>query len=228
MWFGSIDTLLDNGDHAQLLASAEESDVVFMAGEFAGVYDQNYRSSEGESPLPLDAVVRTLTRLPSGVLVVLDRVETSAPMPAQAWFRNHTSPWTVDGSSATLNASSGNDWVLDAMMPAGLSLETGYHASRVDVPGFVWTHSVSVENAAQDGSVHYLFVLRPASTSVTLDAGSEAAGGASVTVTVTEGSEMPTTWTLQVATSLDEGERQSFMGGDYWARVSDGTTDREF
>ncbi len=39
---------------------------------------------------------------------------------------------------------------------------------------------------------------------------------------------MPTTWTLQVATSLDEGERQSFMGGDYWARVSDGTTDREF
>ncbi len=41
-------------------------------------------------------------------------------------------------------------------------------------------------------------------------------------------SEMPTTWTLQVATSLDEGERQSFMGGDYWARVSDGTTDREF
>ncbi|GEM_PF-4325412 len=85
-----------------------------------------------------------------------------------------------------------------------------------------------MENAAQDGSVHYLFVLRPASTSVTLDAGSEAAGGASVTVTVTEGSEMPTTWTLQVATSLDEGERQSFMGGDYWARVSDGTTDREF
>lgn len=234
-WMGPIKGLIKAQPNADLVASVKQGDAVFMSGEFGDTYPKQVakRGGNGNGPLGVDRVYRSLLLLPEDVLVVVDRVESSKRVAAHAYFRalsepSHQASWKTQGMTATLQGGGAPGSEVQIYHPKNAKIETGlelfsYEDATGDNRGGIrdWgtvPHASAYArftNPNQSGAETYVYVLRPSGVQGDI-IDMQLVQDAGVRLVVETKTR---TYDVRIATEHDRAIREKLLGYDGYVKV---------
>ncbi len=136
---------------------------VYALGDATANYDSTYMESTD-----VQHASRSIVWLPPDVIVIYDRAETGNEGQFKRFWLNLTADGTVDGTRATITTASGQQLVVDTLLPAGAVPEVRLLDNPLDsrAAGDMVTHQLVVEAPGDPASARFLDVLQGADAGV--------------------------------------------------------------
>ncbi|MBX3029750.1 MAG: hypothetical protein KF809_06295 [Chloroflexi bacterium] len=142
-----------------ILAMRVAPGFVYALGDATASYQSTYMESTD-----VRHASRSIVWLPPDVIVIYDRAETGNEGQFKRFWLNLTADGTVDGSRATITTASGQQLVVDTLLPEGAVPEVRPLDNPLDsrAAGDMVTHQLVVEAPGDPASTRLLHVLQGA------------------------------------------------------------------
>ena len=220
-WFGPAGKLKKERPETTFSTAKEADGMMFASVEIGQSYPKRTKKKKGAFSVP--RLNRSFLLLPDDTLLIVDRVQTSSPVPAQTYFRSLVTKERVraferNTKGARLILANGDPWKITSAYPTGMAFETGkeiisIESARGEKHIRDWSkldnYSVFLRasNPSHSGEETYIFLLHPESRTPIISGLQVSAGG--VSLTLQSGSN---TYPIKIGLSPTAEDRLSFLG----------------
>ena len=230
-WFGPAGKLSNEKPQTTFSVAKEADGMAFASVEIGQSYPKRTKKKGGAFHVP--RLNRNFLLLPDDTLLIVDRVQTSSPVPAQTYFRSLATNELVQAfernpKGARLVLANGVAWNITSIYPAEMQFETGkeivsIESARGEKHISNWSKLTDyslflrASNPNHTGEETYIFLLHPEDrTPVISDL---QVNGDGVSMTLQSGSS---SYPIKIGLSPTTEGRQAFLGFPGFA--SAGTT----